>query len=312
MGNNNGNQTSPVEFILSTLSDVPVFQIPLFIVFIIIYLIALMANGAIILLIFHCPFLHTPMYFFIGNLGLLDIFYLSTTVPKMLSNYLTKKKSISFAGCVAQLYIYLVMAATESTLLSTMAYDRYVAICNPLRYLMIMNRTVCLKLATCSWIIGIFYSAIHTTNTFMLNFCRSNIVDHFYCDIPPLLKISCSDTSKTEIVIYVVGGLLVLICFPLIIISYVFIIQSILKIPSATSRSKTFSTCVSHLLSVSLFYVSGSFAYFRPMSSNSLSEYKFNAIFYTIIPPIMNPIIYSLRNKELKKATELFNCYKNL
>ncbi|XP_053324495.1 olfactory receptor 5I1-like [Spea bombifrons] len=277
-------------------------QIPLFLIFLTIYLFALVGNCTIIIIIIKHPHLQTPMYFFIGNLGILDIFYISTTVPKMLVNFLRARKSISFVGCVLQLYFYLVMAATESTLLSTMAYDRFVAICKPLRYLAIMNQKFCLQLATYSWIIGFIYSAIHTFHTFQLNFCRSNIIDHFYCDIPPLLKISCSDTITSEIVVYVVGGLLVLICFPLIIVSYVFIIQNILRIPSARGRSKTFSTCISHLLSVSLFYVSGSFAYFRPMSLNAMAQYKINAVFYTIIPPMINPLIYSLRNKELKKA----------
>ncbi|XP_075424072.1 olfactory receptor 5AP2-like [Ascaphus truei] len=299
-----GNQTSPMEFLLSDISEVPVLQMPLSFLFLNIYLIALVGNWAIIIIIYRHPLLHTPMYFFIGNLGFLDIFYISTTVPKMLTNSLTQRKSISFVGCVAQLYFYLAMAATESTLLATMAYDRYVAICNPLRYFVIMNGTFCLQLVTSSWLIGIVYSFIHTANTFRLNFCSSNIIDHFFCDIPPLLMISCTDTSINEIVVYGVGGLLVLVCFPLIIFSYVCIIKTILRIPSATGRNKTFSTCVSHLLAVSLFYVTGSFAYFRPASSNPSHQHKINAVFYTILPPMMNPIIYSLRNKELKKAVK--------
>lgn len=298
MFNNTG---LPLEFLLSNISDVPALQIPLFVLFLSIYLLTMLGNWTVILIIFLHPALHTPMYFFIGNLGVLDAIYISTTVPKMLTNYFKKRKIISYAGCVTQLYLYLVMASTESTLLSTMAYDRYVAICHPLRYHAIMNKRVCLELAATSWIIGIFYSLIHTKTTFRLHFCKSIQIDHFFCDIPPLLKISCSNTFINEIVVYVIGGLLVLICFPLIIISYFFIVKTVFKISTAKARTKTCSTCISHFLSVSLFYISGSFAYFHPTSPNSFSQYKVNALFYTILPPLLNPLIYSLRNKELGK-----------
>ncbi|XP_075175841.1 olfactory receptor 5B12-like [Anomaloglossus baeobatrachus] len=183
-----------------------------------------------------------------------------------------------------------------------MAFDRYVAICYPLRYHAIMNKKVCLQFATTSWIIGIFYSLIHTANTFRLSFCKSIQIDHFFCDIPPLLKISCSSIIINEIIVYVVGGLLVLICFPLIIISYIFIVKTVFMISNAKARTKTCSTCTSHFLSVSLFYISGSFAYFHQTSPNSFSQYKINALFYTILPPLLNPLIYSLRNKELEKV----------
>ncbi|XP_069819534.1 olfactory receptor 8A1-like [Dendropsophus ebraccatus] len=292
----------PLEFLLSNICDVPALQIPLFVLFLNIYLLTMLGNWVVILIIYMCPTFHTPMYFFIGNLGILDAIYISTTVPKMLTNYFKERKSISYVGCVTQLYVYLVMAATESTLLSTMAYDRYVAICHPLEYHVIMNKKFCLQLATTSWTIGIFYSLIHTGVTFRLNFCKSIQIDHFFCDIPPLLKISCSSTFLNEIVVYVVGGLLVLICFPLIIISYIFIVKTVINISTAKGRIKTCSTCISHFVSVSLFYVSGSFAYFHPISPSSFSQYKVNALFYTILPPLLNPLIYSLRNKELNKA----------
>ncbi|XP_068104312.1 olfactory receptor 12D1-like [Hyperolius riggenbachi] len=175
------------------------WKIPLYILFLNIYIFTLLGNWIIILMIYLNPVLHTPMYFFIGNLGCLDIIYISTTMPKMLHNFFQERKSISYAGCVAQLYLYLVMAATESTLLSTMAYDRYVSICNPLCYYTVMNKKVCLQLTTTAWLVGMAYSLIHTVNTFRLNYCNSNKIDHFFCDIPPLMKISCSDTSLTEI-----------------------------------------------------------------------------------------------------------------
>ncbi|XP_040275636.1 olfactory receptor 8D1-like [Bufo bufo] len=293
---------APLEFLLSNISDMPALQIPLYVFFLNCYLFTMLGNCAVIFIVYFHPALHTPMYFFIGNLGFLDAIYISTTVPKMLINYFKKRKTISYVGCVAQLYLYLMMAATESTLLSTMAYDRYVAICHPLRYHAIMDKKVCLELATTSWIFGILYSLIHTGNTFRLNFCKSIQIDHFFCDIPPLLKISCSSTILTEIIVYVVGGLLVLICFPLIIISYVFIVKTVFKISTAKARTKTCSTCISHFLSVSLFYVSGSFAYFYPTEHNSFNQYKVNALFYTILPPLLNPLIYSLRNKEIEKV----------
>ncbi|XP_075424022.1 olfactory receptor 5I1-like [Ascaphus truei] len=298
-----GNQTSPMEFVLSGFSEDLRVRVFSFVLFLTIYLIALVGNLMIIFIIIQYSHLWTPMYFFIVNLSILDMFYISTTVPKMLANCLTQRMIISFLGCVVQLYFFLAMAATESTLLAAMSYDRYVAICNPLRYPVVMNRGVCLQLATGSWLIGISYSIIHTANTFRLNFCRSNIIDHFFCDMPPLLKISCSDTRLNEIMIFGVGAILILPCFPLIIISYIYIIRTILKIPSATGRSKTFSTCVSHLMAVGLFYLTGISVYLRPVSASSaLQQDKISAVFYTILVPMANPIIYSLRNKELKEA----------
>uniref|UniRef100_A0A6I8PNU6 Olfactory receptor n=2 Tax=Xenopus tropicalis TaxID=8364 RepID=A0A6I8PNU6_XENTR len=298
-----GNQTSPMEFILTDFSEEPILQILSFVLFLFTYLVATVGNAMIILIIIHVPNLRTPMYFFILNLGILDVCYISTTVPNMLGNSLKQWKRISFGGCVVQMYIFLSMAATESFLLVAMSYDRYVAICNPLRYTVIMNRRLCLQLAATSWMIGFTYSTIHTANTFTLKFCRSNVIDHFFCDIPPLLKISCSNTKLNEILIFVVGAVLILPCFPLIVISYVHIVRTVMRIPSAKGRKKTFSTCVSHLMAVCLFYLTGTSVYLRPASANSaFQQDKISAVFYTIFVPMINPIIYSLRNKELKGA----------
>ncbi|KAG8455583.1 hypothetical protein GDO86_001689 [Hymenochirus boettgeri] len=298
-----GNQTSPMEFVLRDFSLTPGFQILSFVLFFIIYLVAAVGNLLIILIIIHVPHLNTPMYFFIANLGILDISYISTIVPIFLSNLLKHHKSISFGGCVVQMFFFLSMAATESSLLAAMSYDRYIAICNPLRYRVIMNPKICFLFAASSWTIGFVYSTIHTVKTFTLTFCRSNVIDHFFCDIPPLLKISCSNTKLNETLIFGVGAVLILPCFPLIIISYIYIIHSILKIPSARGRKKTFSTCVSHLMAVCLFYLTGISVYLHPVSANSsYQQDKISAVFYTILVPMANPIIYSLRNSELKKA----------
>ncbi|XP_053304333.1 olfactory receptor 5I1-like, partial [Spea bombifrons] len=298
-----GNQTSPMEFILSDFIEEPNLRIFSFNIFLIIYLIGSVGNMIIIFIILQNPHLWTPMYFFIGNLAVLDMCYISTIVPNLLVNSIKERKKISFGGCVVQLYFFLTMAATESSLLASMSYDRYVAICNPLRYTTVMNREFCLELTITSWVIGLVYSVIHTANTFRLNFCRSNVIDHFFCDIPPLLKIACSDTSLNEIMLFGVGAVLILPCFPLIIISYVYIINAILRIPSNTGRKKTFSTCVSHLMAVGLFYLTGSSVYLQPVSASSTQRQdKISAVFYTILVPMANPIIYSLRNEDLKKA----------
>ncbi|XP_029435514.1 olfactory receptor 1019-like [Rhinatrema bivittatum] len=296
------NQSKVTEFILQGFSDSAELQIVYFVVFLIIYIIAVAGNLLIITIIKSDPQLHTPMYFFVGNLSILDTFYISTTVPKMLVNCLSTRKTISFSACVAQLSFFLSMAATESALLATMAYDRYVAICNPLRYSIIVNKKSCIFLAAASWFIGIVYSVIHTSNTFRLNFCGSNVINHYFCDIPPLLKLSCSDTNINVILVFLVGGLLMLGCFVLILTSYVNIIKAILKISSAKGRSKTFSTCISHLTTVALFYITGSCVYFRPASTHSLDQEKIGALFYSVIAPMLNPYIYSLRNKDLKGA----------
>ncbi|XP_041441972.1 olfactory receptor 5I1-like, partial [Xenopus laevis] len=298
-----GNQTAPMEFVLTDFSEEPILKVLSFVLFLFTYLVATVGNVMIILIIMHVPHLRTPMYFFILNLAILDVCYISTTVPNMLDNSLKQVKRISFGGCVVQMYFFLSMAATESFLLAAMSYDRYVAICNPLRYTVIMNWRLCLQLAATSWIIGFIYSSIHTASTFTLEFCRSNVIDHIFCDIPPLLNISCSNTKINEFLIFVVGAVLILPCFPLIVISYVYIVRAIMRIPSATGRKKTFSTCVSHLIAVSLFYLTGTSVYLRPASANSsFQQNKISAVFYSIFVPMVNPIIYSLRNKELKGA----------
>ncbi|XP_056430796.1 olfactory receptor 8U9-like [Hyla sarda] len=243
------------------------------------------------------------MYFFIKHLAVLDMCFISTIVPKLLASLISKWSTISFGGCVIQLFFFLALAATESILLAAMSYDRYVAICNPLRYTAIMSREVCIQLSTTSWTIGGVYSTIHTINTFRLHFCRSNVIEHFFCDLPPLLKIACSDIRPNQNMIYGIGAVLILPCFPLTLVSYVFILRAIMRIHSVKGQRKAFSTCVSHLVTVGLFYLTGISVYLRPKASSlALYQDKISAVFYTILVPMVNPIVYSLRNKELKQA----------
>ncbi|XP_029435417.1 olfactory receptor 5V1-like [Rhinatrema bivittatum] len=296
------NQTTIMEFIIKGFSDTEEFQMLYFFVFLLIYIITVLGNLLIILLTCITPKLHTPMYFFLNNLSFIDVCYTSTTVPKILATLLTNQRTISYVGCVTQLYLVVSFAATESCLLASMAYDRYVAICIPLRYAIIMHKKVYILLTVASWIISSLYSIVHTVNTFRLPFCGSNVVNHFFCEIPPLLKIACANTYINELLVFALGGFLFLGGFLLIAISYVFIISSILNITSKEGRNKSFSTCVSHLIVVTLFYGSGSFMYMQPTSRYSMTQARLMAVFYTIVTPMLNPIIYSLRNKEIKGA----------
>ncbi|XP_069098217.1 olfactory receptor 5I1-like [Pleurodeles waltl] len=296
------NYSSVREFVLRGFSDVPDLQIIYFVMFLSVYLVAVLANLVIFIVTSTNRHLQTPMYFFIGNLSFLDMLYISITIPKMLADFFSARKTISFLGCVAQLYFFLTMAATESALLASMAYDRYVAICIPLRYPTIMSRGTCIQLAAASWMLGVVYSTLHTTNTFQLDFCSSHVIDHYFCDIPALLKLSCTDTHSTELMVFVVGSLHMLGCFLFIIASYFHVVRSVMKMSSTKGRKKTFSTCAPHLVAVALFYFTGSFVYFKPSSRQSPEQGKVGSIFYCIIAPMLNPFIYSLRNNELKSA----------
>ncbi|OCU01569.1 olfactory receptor 1030 [Xenopus laevis] len=297
-----GNYTKEAGFILNAFSDNGRFHVLFFLVFLIIYLVTVVGNILILLLSKVDCNLHTPMYFFLSNLSFMDMCYTNTTIPKMLLIILLKHSAISLPACATQLYCFLSLAASESSLLALMAYDRYVAICNPLRYTSIMNKEVCLQMAAGTWIIGCIYGAIHTSNTFRLHFCGSKILNHYFCDIPPLLNISCNDTFFVEMTVFVVGGFLMLGCFVLILGSYVHILISVLKIPKTSGRGKTFSICASHLVVVLLYYGSGSTMYLRPKSKLVADKQWLLSIFYANITPLLNPIIYSLRNKDIKRA----------
>ncbi|KAM4663623.1 olfactory receptor 5AP2-like [Discoglossus pictus] len=296
------NQTTDTDFILIGLSINPKVKMILFVIFSFIYTTTLTGNSLLIVLTRIVHDLHTPMYMFICNLSLLDVTFTSVTVPKMLVGLLLEHSYISYNGCFTQLYFFHFLGSAECFLLSIMGYDRYVAICNPLRYPQIMSHKKCVQLAASCWITGFFYSFVHTLFTASLSFCSSREVNHFHCDMPPLLKLSCTDTTNNMIVILGLGGLAAGASFLLTLISYIYIISTILQIRSADGRNKAFSTCASHLTVVSIFYGTIIFMYLRPKSSYSLEHDKMLGVFYNVITPMLNPIIYSLRNKEVINA----------
>ncbi|XP_078506422.1 olfactory receptor 4E2-like [Lissotriton helveticus] len=302
------NKTQVKEFILLGMSDDSMAQILLFLAFLVFFTMTVVGNGAIIAVITFCPRLHNPMYFFLCNLSFLDICYSSVTVPKMLTNLLTERKSISFNGCIAQMYFFHVLGSGEMFLLAVMAYDRYAAICNPLRYTMIMSWRLTGQLAAAAWLGGFIHSTLHTALILRLAFCGPNHIEHFFCDATPLLVLACSDTSVDEVLILTTPGVLGPSCFLLILVSYSYIISSILKIHSAEGRRKTFSTCASHVMVVSVFYGTGVFVYIQPMSVYSAANNSFITVFYAVITPMLNPIIYTLRNKDVKGAITAILC----
>ncbi|KAM3922936.1 olfactory receptor 5AP2-like [Leptodactylus fuscus] len=263
------------------------------------------------------PNLQNPMYFFLTNFSFLEIFYISSTAPKMLSDFLSEDKTISFYGCAAQLYCVLLLAGTEFYILAAMAYDRYNAICHPLLYTVIMKKIACIQLIAGSWAIGATNALIHTALTFTLPFCGSHKLNSFFCDVPVLLKLSCKDTFLNELMVFIFGGGMTVGSLILTIISYIKIISTILSIHSTTGRKKAFSTCTSHLIVVTIFYGSVIFMYLRPKSSYGKDEDKLVGVMYTIITPLLNPFIYCLRNKEVKIAmmkilNRLVAPYKNM
>ncbi|XP_030049737.1 olfactory receptor 1361-like [Microcaecilia unicolor] len=296
------NQTAVLEFLLLGLTELVELRSLLFVVFLLMYMMNLLGNGTMILLIAGNSQLHTPMYFFLCNLSFMDLCFTSVTVPKLLSNLIYDSKTISASECITQLYFFMVFGGTECVFLSIMAYDRYVAICNPLQYIKIMSKKVCLNMSVASWIISILHSLLHTLLVYRLSFCKSNEIQHFFCDLTPLLQLSCTDTSINELMIFTEASFLAMLPFFIILISYIRIITTILKIKSTSGRWKTFSTCSSHLTVVILFYGTIIFMYFRPSSSYSLAKDKISSVVYNVLSPMLNPFIYSLRNRDVKMA----------
>uniref|UniRef100_A0A8D0G3R5 Olfactory receptor n=1 Tax=Sphenodon punctatus TaxID=8508 RepID=A0A8D0G3R5_SPHPU len=298
-----GNQTSISGFILLGLSIRPEHQEPLISLFLAMYLLTLLGNLLIVLLIrLDTHLLHAPMYFFLSNLALVDVGFASTTVPKMLYNMMSQTKTISFSGCFTQMYFFLTFGNTDSLLLAAMAYDRYVAICFPLRYPTLMSRKHCLLLAATSWILSAFHSLLYTLLMSRLSFCTSRDVPYLFCDVYPLLGLSCSDTKLIKTLVQTEGVVDILGPFMFIMISYARIFCTIMKVPSATGKSKAFSTCASHLSGVILFYGTISCLYFQPPSSYSAQNGSIASLFYAVVIPMLNPFIYSLRNNEMKAA----------
>ncbi|XP_027716563.1 olfactory receptor 5B12-like [Vombatus ursinus] len=296
------NRSEVNEFILTGLTDVSELQVPLFVIFTFIYLITLVGNLGLVALISSESCLHTPMYFFLSNLSLADFVYSSAITPKVMVGLLTGDKVISYNGCATQLFFFGFFVTTESFLLASMAYDRQSAICKPLYYTTTMTSRVCAYLASGAYIYGFLVSSILIGNIFSLSFCRSNIVHHFFCDIPPLLVLSCSDTHIVELIVFILGSLNSLLPFLVIFTSYLLIFNTILKIRSTEGRQKAFSTCTSHLTAVSIFYGTMLFMYFQPSSSHSMDTDKIVSVFYTMVIPMLNPLVYSLRNKDVKNA----------
>ncbi|XP_074129119.1 olfactory receptor 10AG1-like [Sminthopsis crassicaudata] len=296
------NLTIVEDFILLGFSEFPNFQGFLFVLFLFIYISILLGNCLIIVITNVEPALQTPMYYFLGNFSFLEICYTSDILPRMLMNLWSQKRNISLVSCAVQLCFFLILGAVESFLLAVMAYDRYMAICRPLYYPLIMNQKMCVQMVIVSWMTGIPVIIGQTYQVFSVPFCGSNKLNHVFCDMPPLMKLACGDTSWDKFFIYFDCFLFGLIPFILILFSYIRILSAILKLPSTTGRSKAFSTCSSHLIVVCLFYGSGLIAYLQSMSSYSDRMEKIFSLIYTVVTPMFNPLIYSLRNKDFTKA----------
>lgn len=297
------NVTTVNEFLLLGLTSVQQLQPFFFVIFLIIYLINLVGNGAILVIAILEPKLHSPMYFFLGNLSCLDICYSSVTLPKVLINLLSTRRAISFLGCITQLYFFHFLGSTEAILLAVMAFDRFAAICNPLRYPVIMNPKVCILLAAVAWITSIFNALVHSVMTARLNFCRSQELNHFFCDVKPLLELACSNTLLNQWLLSVVTGSVSMGAFFLTLLSYLYIIYSLLlKHKSCRILHKALSTCASHFTVVCLFYGPVGFTYIRPASATSMTQDRMVAIIYSAVTPVLNPLIYTLRNKEVRLA----------
>ncbi|XP_067151400.1 olfactory receptor 5J3-like [Apteryx mantelli] len=297
------NCTRVTHFTLAGLTDHPHLKPVLFALFLGTYMLTLVGNLGIIVLVRVSPQLHTPMYFFLSNLSFLDICYSCTISPKMLLDLSEKHRAISFAGCLMQLNFYGVFATAEIYLLAAMAYDRYVAICSPLLYGVVMSPGLCTCLVAGSYLAGLLNAIIHTSGLLQLSFCGPHVINNFYCDGPPLLVLSSTDTWLNEVVMFVFVGFNMTTTILLIIASYARIAVTIMRMNSAEGRRKACSTCASHLAAITIFYVSAAFNYMQPSSMNSMESKKISSIFYSIIIPMLNPLIYSLRNKEVKHAT---------
>ena len=296
------NHSSVTEFILAGLTEQPRLQLPLFLLFLGIYVVTVVGNVGMIILIGLSSRLHTPMYYFLSSLSFIDLCQSTVVTPKMLVNFVAEKNIISYPECMTQLYFFIIFAIAESHMLAAMAYDRYVAICNPLLYNITMSYHICFFLTVGGYILGIIGSTIHTGFMLRLFFCKTNIVNHYFCDLFPLLEVSCSSIYVNELLVIFLSAFNILTPALVILASYIFIISSILQIHSMEGRSKAFSTCSSHIAAVAIFYGSAAFMYLQPSSVSSMDQGKVSSVFYTIIVPMLNPLIYSLRNRDVKFA----------
>ncbi|KAM5300100.1 olfactory receptor 2J3-like [Ctenodactylus gundi] len=296
------NATSEAYFILLGFSKWPHLETILFTVILVFYLMTLTGNLFIIVLSHLDPRLHTPMYFFLSNLSFLDLCYTTSSIPQLLVNLWGPEKTISYSGCMVQLYFVLALGATECVLLVVMSYDRYAAVCRPLHYTVLMHPRFCHQLALASWISGFSLSAFHSLLTFWVPLCGHHQVDHFFCEVPALLQLSCVDTLANELILTVTSSIFVAIPLILILTSYAAIARAVLRMPSTTGLQKVFGTCGAHLMVVSLFFIPIMCIYLQPSKQNSQDQGKFIALFYTVITPSLNPLIYTLRNKDVRGA----------
>ncbi|XP_023557250.1 olfactory receptor 151 [Octodon degus] len=297
------NHSTVTEFILGGLTNRSELQMPLLLLFLGIYMVTMVGNLGMITLIYLNRQLHTPMYFFLSNLSLVDLCYSSVITPKMLVNFVSLNNVISYGGCMSQLYFFLVFVIAECYMLTVMAYDRYVAICYPLLYNIIMSHTLCSLMVALVYIIGFFDSTVETGLMLKLSYCK-HLISHYFCDILPLMKLSCSSTYDVEMAVFFLAGFNIIVTSLMVLVSYAFILSSILRISSTEGRSKAFSTCSSHLAAVGLFYGSTAFMYLKPSTASSLAKENVASVFYTTVIPMLNPLIYSLRNKEVKTALQ--------
>ncbi|XP_038597804.1 olfactory receptor 14A16-like [Tachyglossus aculeatus] len=296
------NVSMVTEFLLLGFSEVRELQLVHTELFLLVFLAALMGNLLIITISALDQRLHTPMYFFLRHLSLLDICYITATVPKSILNSLTNSRSISFLGCTTKVFLFLLFGGSEVFILTAMSYDRYTAICCPLRYDIIMNREVCAKIAAASWLSGGLYSLMNTATTFSSHFCAPRIIYQFYCEVPQLLKLMCPGEARAEVCVLVLSVILCLGCFVSILVSYAHIFLVVLKMPATEGRSKAFSTCLPHLAVVSLFLFTSSFAHLKPPSFSPSIMDLLVSVLYTVLPPTLNPLIYSLKNRDMKVA----------
>nr|XP_020724980.1 putative olfactory receptor 8G3 pseudogene [Odocoileus virginianus texanus] len=299
-----GNHSSVTEFILAGITEQPRLQLPLFFLFLGIYVVTVVGNLGMITLIRLSSHLHTPMYYFLSNLSFIDFCQSTVITPKMLVNFVTKQNIISYSECMTQLYFFSTFAIAECHMLAAMAYDRYVAICNPLLYNVIMSYHICFCLTVGVYILAIIGSTIHTGFMLRLFFCKNKVINHYFCDLFPLLELSCSSIFINELLVLVLSAFNILTPALTILTSYIFILRSILQIHSTEGRSKAFSTCSSHISAVAVFFGSAAFMYLQPSSVSSMDQGKVSSVFYTCIVPMLNPLIYSLRNKDVRFVLE--------
>ncbi|XP_039081473.1 olfactory receptor 1052-like [Hyaena hyaena] len=296
------NSSMAMDFILLGMTDNPQLRVLLFGVFLIVYTVTMLGNLGLVILIRASPCLHTPMYFFLSNLSLLDVCFSSITIPKTLANLLSKLQAVSFLGCMTQMGLFIIFASAECNLLASMAYDRYTAICHPLLYHVTMSRVRCLL-----WVAGCYFGGLVnmvsvTASITQLSFCQPRVLPHFFCDIPPLLALACSDPWVTQILVVGCGGFTLVTSIVVILVSYISVLMTILRIPSDSGKQKAFSTCASHMIAVGLYYGTTMYTYLQPSPRGSQARNQMVSVFYTMVIPMLNPFIYSLRNQEVKAA----------